>query len=290
MNIKNPKRTATAVVLGVLAVGGGVFVGTRIAQADGVPQTQPLTYAGTLLDALGNPATGNVNLDLNLHTTATGGSPVCTTSGSFMLTNTKGRFQMVLDPACTMAVHATPDLYVDLKVNGLSIFTTRPKLGAVPYALEADTARVARRGLYENPTTMNESSEGGGFCGVTAQTFAGAAVGGYTGAKTKCQTACATSTAHICSSDEMVRYASTGGTHGQGSGWIATGVPSTSPGVSGGSANAEYVTDCKGFTTSQPNGVAGANNGAAWIWTVSAPAGNAGVVGCDSAQPIACCD
>lgn len=278
MNLKNHRRTAIVIALGALTLGVGVFVGTRIAQADGVPQTQPLTYAGTLLDAAGNPATGNVNLDLNLHTTASGGSPVCTTSGTFNLTTTKGRFQMVLDAACTTAVHATPDLFVDLKVNGASIFTTRPKLGAVPYALEADTSRVAGRGLYENPTTMNETTEGGGFCGVTAQTYNGGAVGGYAGSKAKCQAACGTATAHLCGSDEMVRYAVTGGTHAAATVWTASGAYAQLTSGIG-------LTDCKAFTSTS-----GSDGASIWTWTVAIPTGHPQVAGCDSALALACCD
>lgn len=278
MSIVRNRRAQIALVVGVLAVGGGVFVGTRIAQADGVPQTQPLTYAGTLLDASGNPATGMVNLDLNLHTTAMGGSAVCSTSGTFNLTTTKGRFQMVLDAACTTAVHATPDLYVDLKVGGASIFTTRPKLGAVPYALEADTSRVARRGLYENPTTMNESSVGGGYCGVTAQTYTGSTVGGYGGAKSKCQAVSGcTSTAHVCSSEEMVRYAATGGTHGAAMTWIASGAVAQIANLT--------VDDCSGFTSG-----ASSAQGTAWVWTASATSGFPNNSLCNAALAIACCD
>lgn len=278
MTIGKNRRTFIAIGLGALTLGAGVFVGTRIAQADGVPQTQPLTYSGTLLDAAGNPATGTVNIDLNLHTAPTGGSLACATSGQVTLN--KGRFQLVLDPTCTTAVHATPDLFIDFKVNGASVFTTRPRLGAVPYALEADTARVAYRGLYENPTTATQSTEGGGYCGLTAATFTGSAVGGYSGAKAKCQTACGgSSTAHVCSSEEMVRFGATGGTHAAATAWIATGVASVT-------ATSLPIEDCRTFTSASNN-----EYGVVWVWPAGAPvSGYPHVVGCDLPQQVACCD
>jgi hypothetical protein len=277
MSFIRNKRAHLAVALGALALGGAVFVGTRIAQADGVPQTQPLTYSGTLLDAAGNPATGTLNVDLNLYTAAMGGSLACATSGQITLVG--GRFQLVLDPSCTAAVHATPDLFVEFKVNGASVFTTRPRLGAVPYALEADTARVARRGLYENPTTMNETSFGGGYCGLTAQGYNGAAVGGYAGGRAKCQAVAGCgATAHMCSSDEMVRYAATGGTHAAADAWIASGAAAQY-------ASSQPVEDCKGFTSNVSSEV-----GVSWEWTAGAPAGYPHLAACTVMDPIACCD
>jgi hypothetical protein len=56
------------------------------------------------------------------------------------------------------------------------------------------------------------SSALGTFCGVTASTYDGAGVGGYTGAKTKCETACSDTRAHMCTSHEIAISAQLGNT------------------------------------------------------------------------------
>jgi len=52
-----------------------------------------------------------------------------------------GRFQVTLDPSCTDFVHANPDVSVQVIVEGVQLPKT--KLGAVPYALEAQRAMEA---------------------------------------------------------------------------------------------------------------------------------------------------
>jgi hypothetical protein len=49
-----------------------------------------------------------------------------------------GAFQVVLPAACTTAIHANGDLWVEVFVDGTTL--GRTKLGAVPYAVEADHA------------------------------------------------------------------------------------------------------------------------------------------------------
>ena len=75
---------------------------------------------------------------------ATAGTIVCTT-GSSAQTLTNGGFSVVLPDACVAAVHANTELWVEVLVDGAS--TGRSKLGAVPYALEADTASKAAGAL-----------------------------------------------------------------------------------------------------------------------------------------------
>src|SRR5262245_48345483 len=45
-------------------------------------------------------------------------------------------------------------------------------------------------------------SVGGTFCSSTETTYTGAEVGGYSGAKDKCEAACGSPTAHLCSAEE----------------------------------------------------------------------------------------
>lgn len=48
------------------------------------------------------------------------------------------------------------------------------------------------------------SSTLGTFCGFTASGYDGAQVGGYTGAKSKCETACGNTSAHMCTAHEVM--------------------------------------------------------------------------------------
>jgi microcystin-dependent protein len=123
-----------------LALGLGVLAFRQSgAHADGIPGMSPMTYAGTLEEA-GGQVTGARNLRLTVwddatstessHTrciTAAPGTPVVA-----------GRFQVVLDNACTSVVRSTPDLWLEIEVAGASL--GRTKLSAVPFAVEAGRA------------------------------------------------------------------------------------------------------------------------------------------------------
>jgi len=121
---------------GVVVVGlvAAYFFGR--AHAAGVPSTQPLFYAGTLTDMSGAPASGSHGFIVKLYTDATTTSAACTFASA--ATVTSGRFRLQLDDTCTAAVHANPDLWLELTVDTQPF--PRAKLGAVPYALEAANA------------------------------------------------------------------------------------------------------------------------------------------------------
>ncbi len=124
-------------MIGALAVA---FLTGRVL-ASGIPATGALTYAGLLQDASGAPLPGSHNIQVMLWSMATGGTtPLCqTTSTSIALD--AGRFSLVLPDACTTAVQANADTWVDVLVDGGSL--GRTKLGAVPYAVEASHAASA---------------------------------------------------------------------------------------------------------------------------------------------------
>jgi microcystin-dependent protein len=109
------------------------------AHADGIPGMNPMTYAGTLEETSG-PVTGTRNLRLTIWDDATSTESSrarCITSApGTMVTN--GRFQVVLDNACTAAVRGNPDLFLEVEVNGGSL--GRTKISAVPFAVEAGRA------------------------------------------------------------------------------------------------------------------------------------------------------
>lgn len=110
------------------------------------------------------------------------------------------------------------------------------------------------------------------YCGATAAVTGAITSGsktGYAGAKAQCETVpgCSPS-AHMCSSEEIVRTTEMGTI--TASGWIATGVvaPVTGP-----------VDDCQGWTI-------GDNTQQAGAWT-----GNfMGWVPCNTPEKILCCD
>ncbi|MGE5787010.1 MAG: fibrinogen-like YCDxxxxGGGW domain-containing protein, partial [Myxococcales bacterium] len=73
-----------------------------------------------------------------------GGNQVCATpSTSTNLIN--GTFQVPLTDSCADAVRASPDLWLEVLVDGASL--GRSKFGAVPYAVEARTASNAAGAL-----------------------------------------------------------------------------------------------------------------------------------------------
>jgi hypothetical protein len=63
-------------------------------------------------------------------------------------------------------------------------------------------AAAAKPTVTKNGKTI---SIGGAYCGVTADPYDGSTVGGYTGAKAKCETACTSATAHMCDAAEIGR-------------------------------------------------------------------------------------
>jgi hypothetical protein len=128
-------------VLGVLAVGTGAGYAAGRARAPGVPTTVPMTYSATLTDAAGVPLVGPKNIQLQIWDAPTGGTSQCGLQ-PVSLPLVAGTFQLTLPPECTTAVHAHPDLWSEIFVDGASL--GRTKLGAVPYALEADSAERAK--------------------------------------------------------------------------------------------------------------------------------------------------
>lgn len=129
---------AAAMACGVLGYTAGR------ARAAGIPAMQPMTYRGVLTDAAGTVLTGTKNVQLQLWTQATGGTTPCS-YGPTPVTLAAGAFDLALPDACTTAVHANPDLWIEVFVDGNTL--GRTKLGAVPFAVEADTASNAAGAL-----------------------------------------------------------------------------------------------------------------------------------------------
>lgn len=133
---KNVMRGAMlTLVLAVAAIG----YNQRGARADGIPAMQPMTYAGTLEEGNG-AVSGTRNLRLTIWDDATSTESMrsrCVTSAQNTMVN-NGRFQVTLDNACTAAIRSTPNLWLEIEVNGTSL--GRTKLSAVPFAVESGRA------------------------------------------------------------------------------------------------------------------------------------------------------
>jgi len=153
--MKDRKSYRTIALLTLLLVGGAsIGYLTGRARASGIPATQALTYAGVLSDAAGTPLTGSKNVQVLLFDAATGGNQLCATTPSPMMLQA-GAFQIALPDACTAAVQAGSNVWVDVFVDGASV--GRTKLSAVPYAVEAAETSCG-------PGVTGMVDTGAGFC------------------------------------------------------------------------------------------------------------------------------
>jgi hypothetical protein len=125
----------------VLVLVVGAFVGVTEAIANGIPTAAPvMSYAGTMYSATGVPQTTQRSVRLSLWDAPAsgGGASRCAGAVTNVTPDLQGHFSLPLDPACVAAVQATPDLWVQVEVDGVPL--TRTKLGALPYAVEASRA------------------------------------------------------------------------------------------------------------------------------------------------------
>jgi hypothetical protein len=138
MRARKGMQTALA-----LAAAAGAGFGTAVvfvdrAGAAGVPASPTLQYAGTLLDN-NVPASGPRTINVTLWNQADNGAPLCT-SGDVPVNVIGGRFRVPLD-ACLSTVRDNPNLWA--QVSSGSVTWPRTKLGATPYAIEAERAGAA---------------------------------------------------------------------------------------------------------------------------------------------------
>jgi len=163
-----------AATVSVLAVG---FVGGR-AWAGGIPTKGALTYSGLLQDVAGKPLTGTGhNMEIKLWSTGpAGGTQLCDTTGlapDFKL-DASGRFSLQLDDTCTGAIGANAGAFVEVILDG-SPLGPRTKLGAVPYAIEANHAVSA-----DNATNANVAATANAAAGALKTTIDGLAANALT--------------------------------------------------------------------------------------------------------------
>lgn len=137
INVSNTllRRALGAVALGGL-LAGAYFIGS--ARADGIPTGNAIFYTG-LLEESGVPAEGDRSVVIRLFDAPSGGTERCNTS--LTATFTAGRFRVPLTGPCTAAIHGYADLFAEVSVGAYTL--PRTKLGAVPYAVEAERATQA---------------------------------------------------------------------------------------------------------------------------------------------------
>lgn len=136
----NTRQTAW-VSLATLTAAALGFAGAR-AMATGAPQLSPLTYGGVLTDKDGKPYPSAQEVVLKFYDKVDATAPKCTAPAAQAEAGT-GRFSVVLPGECAQAVRDTPDLWSEATVGGGKTVLPRVHVGAVPYALEADSAKVA---------------------------------------------------------------------------------------------------------------------------------------------------
>ncbi len=133
------KTRGIATMIGSIAAVAIVLATLRV-WAAGIPNSNALHYSGVLENAAGELITGTHDIEVRFWDAASAGSVLCsTTADDVALQN--GRFSVPLLDDCTDSVHDAPDVWVEIIVDATSL--GRSKIGAVPYAVEADRAIVA---------------------------------------------------------------------------------------------------------------------------------------------------
>ncbi len=133
-------KTRTAFVAATLVCAGSLAgFELKSVLAAGIPTNNPLYYSGTLTEA-GQPVNATRAITVNLWlnpSPVVGETALCVTNVASMPV-VSGRFRIALDSNCVAAIHANPDAYVEVIDSGTTL--GRMKIGAVPYAAEADHA------------------------------------------------------------------------------------------------------------------------------------------------------
>jgi hypothetical protein len=174
--------------------------------------------------------TGNHAVQVDFYATDTGGtSTLCSASSGTSDPNT-GAFTVDVS-GCDAALQSAADAFVQLTVDTSMLIppsgSKRPRVGAVPYAVQAVAAQTATSATMATTATSAQTAADyvytvkgktmsvGTFCGVSANATTGS-LGGPAGVKSLCETTCpGRPDAHMCTNDEVARYVEVGGTFPQ---------------------------------------------------------------------------
>jgi len=202
-----------------------------------IPSTETLTYSGTLTDTAGAPISGSRNLQVQLWDQATDGMVKCSV-GPAAINLVAGAFKVALPAACATAVHASPDLWAEVIANGESL--GRAKLGAVPYAVEAETASQAAGALATRLAGLEAGSS-------AAHDGAGTAMRICTGSSANwqvCGSACGTGAINLIADMSACKFTAKPMVFpviaGNGSHWMTTGGSAPYPSTNAGTEKTEF--------------------------------------------------
>jgi hypothetical protein len=144
------KRLPTLLALAAIGLAGLAGFGLRTVLASGIPDMSPLYYAGTLTEN-GQVVSGQRAITINLWADGTTGTtPLCQTVASAAQV-TNGRFRIALATPCKAALNQNNNAWVEV-IEGATTLG-RSKIGAVPYAVEADHATDATHAATADSAT-----------------------------------------------------------------------------------------------------------------------------------------
>ena len=142
--------------VGVAAVVFGAYELGR-ARAQNIP-SMPTMFYGVSLDENGAPLTGTRDLRVRFFDGEMGGTQLCETLAN-SATVTQGRARIALSETCRAAVQQNVNVWVELAVNGNPI-GARSRIGAVPYAVEAQRANDLTLAAQQRLTAEPECPRG----------------------------------------------------------------------------------------------------------------------------------
>ncbi len=142
------KTRSLARVVGLVALcGGAAYLGNQAA-ADGIPPSPTMYYSGFLEEA-GSPVTGSRRVTVSFWSDETSGTMLCETVVASALFDA-GSFRIPLADACTDVIREQTDVWTEVDVGGEVLPRTR--IGAVPYAVEAERAGGASGAFAQRQT------------------------------------------------------------------------------------------------------------------------------------------
>ncbi|MDB4976809.1 MAG: hypothetical protein JWN48_5150 [Myxococcaceae bacterium] len=144
-----PMVSRTALCAAALLAGYGLH-----AYAQDNSASEPLFYGGTVSNKDGTPLEGSHAVTLRLFGQETGGSSVCATP-QLKVDFTAGRFRIELPSGaggCSEAIAST-SVWTELTVDTETM--PRSRVGAVPFAVRANTASVAQSLVGEQAQTLS---------------------------------------------------------------------------------------------------------------------------------------
>jgi hypothetical protein len=133
------RRRDSALYLAGLATAAIFAAGYQLgrARADGIPSA-PTMFYGVSLDENGAPVSGTRDLRVRFFDAEMGGAQLCETLAN-STTVTQGRARIALSETCRTAVQQNVNVWVEFAVGG-NVVGARSRVGAVPYAVEAQRA------------------------------------------------------------------------------------------------------------------------------------------------------